>query len=365
MEMIRRDIRLSLRSLRHSGTFTVAVIATLGISIGMSTAMFTVYKAVLIDRFPIAAQDQIVVMHTLDRNGTNLDIPNAYLPEIARDSALFRSVAGVYHGGVVPTPFLNDAAPIQLGAVLATPSFFDLFGMRPLAGRLFRPEDSKPGAPPVVVLSHNAWRRHFGSDPSIVGHTLVLPGTQQTTEIVGVAPPGFEYPSGTDAWLPFPPEAPGQVDIIARLAPNVTMEAARAGVFALTQRVNPFADVRPAIAFQVSGVTAQPFVNTVVGRSRPVITALTLAISLLLAIACINIANLMLVRLLGRSRDIAVRQALGAHPGHIARLFVAEGTILVAVGGAGRISDRPRLRCGSCARQLHPSSSRVVICSTR
>jgi putative ABC transport system permease protein len=367
MEAIRRDVRLALRSLHHSATFAVAVIATLGISIGISTAMFTVFKAVLIDRFPIVAQDQIVVMHTLDRNGTNLDIPNAYLPEIARDSALFRSVAGVYHGGVQLTPFLSGGAPIQLGAVGASPNFFDLFGMRPVAGRLFRPEDGQPGAPPVVVLSYNAWRRRFGSDPAIAGHTLVLPVTQQHAEIVGVAPPGFEYPTSADAWLPFPPGAPGQVDIIARLAPNVTMEAARAGVFALTQRLNPFAGVSPPTAFQVSGVTAQAFVNTVVGRSRPVIVALMLAIALLLVIACINIANLMLVRLLGRSRDIAVRQALGATPGHIARLFVAEATILVTAGGtAGFLVALGALRLVHAAApsQLLPRSDLLDAVST-
>ncbi len=333
----------------------------------MATAMFTVCKAVLIDRLPIAAQDQIVVMHTVDRNGTNLDIPNAYLPEIARDTARFRSVAGVYHGGVIPTPFLNGGTPIQLGAVLASPNFFDLFGMRPVAGRLFRPEDGQPGAPPVVVLSHNAWRRRFGGDPSIAGHTLVLPGARQTAEIVGVAPPGFEYPLGTDAWLPFPPAAPGQVDIVARLAPTVTMEAARTGVFALTQRLNPFAGLRPAIAFQVSGVTAQPFVNAVVGRATPVITALTLAIALLLVIACINIANLMLVRLLGRSRDIAVRQALGAQPGHIARRFVAEATILVAAGGAiGFLVALGALRLvrAATSAQLLPRSDMLEAVST-
>jgi putative ABC transport system permease protein len=333
METIPRDVRLALRSLRHSATFTVAVIATLGISIGMSAAMFTVYKTVLIDRLPIVAQDQIVIMHTLDRNGTNLDVPYVYLPEIARDSALFRSVAGVQHVGAQPTPFLNGGTAIQLDAAGASPNFFDLFGMRPVAGRLFRPEDGQPGAPPVVVLSFGAWRRRFGSDPSIVGHTLVLPVMQQHAEIVGVAPPGFEYPTSTDAWLPLPPGTLGQADIVARLAPSVTMEAARAGVFALTQRLNPFAAASPATAFQVSGVTVQPFVNTVIGRSKPVIIALTLAITLLLVIACINIANLMLVRLLGRSRDIAVRQALGANPRHIARLFAAEGTILVTAGG--------------------------------
>src|SRR5579859_5490063 len=99
MDRVGRDMRLALRSLRHSATFTAAVIATLGIGIGMTTAMFTVYKAVLIDRFPIVAQDQIVVMHPLDRRGTNLDVLDPYLDEIARDSGLFRGVAGVYHMG--------------------------------------------------------------------------------------------------------------------------------------------------------------------------------------------------------------------------------------------------------------------------
>lgn len=131
------------------------------------------------------------------------------------------------------------------------------------------------------------------------------------------------------------------------------MEAARAGVFALTQRLNPFAGVRPAMAFQVSGVTAQPFVNTVVGRSRPVIIALTLAITLLLVIACINIANLMLVRLLGRSRDIAVRQALGANPGHIARLS-KHPTSILSIQNSDNLVDVRRLFLSSVRQDSLP-----------
>ncbi len=337
MGTIWKDVRLALRSLRHSATFSVAVIATLGISIGMSAAMFTIYKTVLIDRFPIVAQDQIVIMHPLDRRGTHLDVPSAYLAEIARDSAVFRSVAGVYHVGVRTVPFLYGGGTIQLGASNATTTFFDLFGMRPVAGRFFRPEDGQPGARPVIVLSYGAWRRRFGGDSSVVGHTLVLPFTEGRVEIVGVAPPGFEYPTGTDVWLPFT-DRPLQVDIVARLAPHITIEMAQARLFALTQRVNPFATAwnssapRPRTV-DISGAGAQSFVDTVLGRSSPVIIALTLAIALLLLIACINIANLMLVRLLGRSRDIAVRRALGANPGHIARLFAAEATILITAGG--------------------------------
>jgi putative ABC transport system permease protein len=337
MKAIWSDVRLTLRSLRRSLSFTVAVIATLGISIGMSTAMFTIYKTVLVDRFPIVAQDRIVIMHPLDSRGTYLDVPYSYLAEIARDSARFRSVAGIYHMGARSTPFLNGEATVQLGIAGASANFFDLFGMRPVAGRFFRAEDGQPGAPPIIVLAYNAWRRSFNSDPSIVGRRLVIPVSHQTAEIVGVAPPGFEYPTGTDGWLPIT-QTSLQVDVIARLAPNVTVETARSGLFALTQRLNPFATQRagqgqPQRVYEVSGMSAQPFTDTVLGTSKPVIIALTLAVALLLVIACINIGNLMLVRLLGRSREIAVRSALGAKQRQIARLFIAEASLLAIAGG--------------------------------
>ncbi|HTD59645.1 MAG TPA: ABC transporter permease, partial [Gemmatimonadaceae bacterium] len=342
MDTIWHDVRLALRSLRHSATFTVAVIATLGIGVGMATAMFTVYKTVLIDRFPIVAQDRIVVMHPLDHRGTNLDVMYAYLDELARDSALFRSVAGIYHMGARTTPFLYGGAPVHLGVAHTSANFFDLFGARPAAGRFFRPEDGQPGAPPVVVLSYSAWRR-LGGDRSIAGQALGLPSNtsipQPNAEIIGVAPPGFEYPTGTDAWLPLPRGIQLQVDIVARLAPHVTIDAARAGVFALTQRVDPFAAVKAGNdqdpkAFDVASIAAQSFVDTMVGHPRPVIVALMAAIALLLLIACINIGNLMLVRLVGRGRDIAVRHALGAKSRDIVRLFAMEATILVTAGGA-------------------------------
>ncbi len=205
-----RDVRLALRGLRYSATFTVAVIATLGISIGMSTAMFTVYKTVLIDRFPIAAQDQIVVMHTVDHNGTNLDIPNAYLPEIARDTARFRSVAGVYHGGVIPTPFLNGGIPIQLGAVLASPtsSIYSACGRSPDAFSCPKTASRARRRSSFSATSRGA-SASAARDPSI-SHTLVLPGAHQTAEIVRVwRPLDSNIPRGANAWLPFPPGAPG------------------------------------------------------------------------------------------------------------------------------------------------------------
>lgn len=337
IEKIWRDVRLALRSLRHSPTFTVTTIAILALGIGMSTTMFTIYKAVLVDRLPVAAEDRLVVMHPLDRRGTHLDAPYPYLADIARDSAVFRGVAGVYHLGAQPGPFIDGSALVELGVVNASPNFFDVFGMRPAAGRLFRPEDGQAGAPAIIVLSYAAWRRRFGGDPSIVGRSLVRPYTRQPAKIVGVAPAGFDYPAGAEAWIPLPPDFTAQVDIVARLAPNVTMDAARAGLLALTQRVNPFAKILATTSqqtFEISGVDVQSLADTVLGHSRPAIVVLTLAVGLLLLIACVNVGNLVLVRLIGRTREIAVRRAIGATYADVVRLFVVESGLLGIAGGA-------------------------------
>ncbi|MGH7575345.1 MAG: ABC transporter permease [Longimicrobiales bacterium] len=145
-----RDFRHAVRSLRRTPGFTIATLLILALGIGMSTAMFTVFKTVLVHRLPIREQDRVVVMHTLDRSGRNLDVPSAYLAEIARDSALLRDVAGVYHL-VSPQPFMNGSAVVVLTVAHGSANYFDVLGMRPVTGRFLRPEDAQPGAPPVMV----------------------------------------------------------------------------------------------------------------------------------------------------------------------------------------------------------------------
>jgi predicted permease len=340
MDTLFRDLRHAVRSLKRTPGFTIAALLILALGIGMSTAMVTVFKTVLVDRLPIAAQDHVVVMHTLDRSGRHLDVPGAYLAEIARDSALFRGVAGVYHLGARPQPFMDRGATVVLAYADATTNYFDVLGMRPVVGRFLHPEDAELGAPPVMVLSYAAWRRDFGGDSSVVGRSLVIPYTQQRSRIVGIAPAGFEYPSATDVWMALPQAYNAlQVDIVARLAPNVTIDAARAGLFALAQRLNPFASVPPApgqppFTPEISGVAAQSFADTVLGSSRPALVALTLAVGLLLLIACVNIGNLSLVRLLDRTREIAVRRAVGARSADVVRLFAVENALLATLGGA-------------------------------
>jgi predicted permease len=337
MERFLADIRVAVRSLRRSPGFVAATSAILALGIGMAAAMYTVYHTVLVARLPVTQQEQLVVLHPLDKHGTHLDVPFPYLAEIARDTLLFRGAAGPHHLGAQNLPFMEGATTLNMSAVGASPNYFDVLGIRPILGRLFRPEDGQKGAPPVIVLSYAAWQRFFGGDPHAVGRTLIIPYSQQHARIVGVIPAGFTYPAGTDAWLPLLADNPIQVDVIARLAPNVTLDAARHGLFALTQRVDPFA-LEPGpngkpIHVELSGVEGQSLVDTVLGNSRPTLVALTLAVGLLLLIACVNVGNLMLVRLRAREREIAVRHAIGASHADVARLFLIESALVAAIGG--------------------------------
>jgi len=201
LEGLRRDAKVALRSFGRTPGFGIATVAILTLGIGLSTTMFSVYKAVIADQLPLAAQDRIVVMHPLDRGNTHLDVPYPYLAELARNTSAFAGVAGVYHLGAQPAPYMDGDRAIQLGALNASANFFDVLGMRPALGRLFRPEDGQAGAPIVIVLSHAAWVRRFNADVGVVGRTLAMPYTQAPARIIGVAPPGFSYPDHTDAWM--------------------------------------------------------------------------------------------------------------------------------------------------------------------
>ena len=337
MDTLLSDVRVALRGFRRTPGFPIAVVLILALGIGVAAAMFTVCKTVLLDRLPIADQDRVVIMHPLDRSGKNLDVPLTYLPEIARDSALVQSVAGVSHL-TYTLPFMDGNEVVVLTLAAASANYFDMLGIRPLLGRPLRPEDERAGAPLVLVLSYAAWHRRFGGDPSVVGRSIVWPPNTRA-RIVGVAPKGFDYPSGTDAWRAFPPQASGeQVDIVARLPRHVTISAARQGLFALTQRLNPFGTVPPAFgqqdSWKISDVKAQSFADTVFGASRPPIVALSIAAALLLLITCVNVGNLSLVRLLGRTREVAVRRAVGAGAIDVVRLFAVENAILAMIGGS-------------------------------
>ena len=219
MDRLVRDVRVALRGLRRQATFTVTAVLVLGLGIGMATAMWVVFNAALLHRLPVGDEDRIVLPRTLDRAGTDVAMPDRELDEARRESRTMRDMAGVGDWGAYDFPFLNGDQPIHLGQADVTSNFFDVLGVRPVLGRLLGSQDDS--ASRVLVLSYGAWRRRFGGDPSIIGHHLTQPGTGWTFTIVGVAPPGLDFPAGTDCWTPL--EATFySVDIVARLAPGAS-----------------------------------------------------------------------------------------------------------------------------------------------
>jgi len=340
--MWRNDFRAAVRALRRTPAFTISTVAILALSIGAATAIFSIYKIVLVDRLPVTAPERLAVMHTLDHKGTNLDVPYAYLDVLARDSALFRGVAGVAHAGAQPFYLTSGSSVLHMTGAAASPNFFDVLGTAPRLGRFFRREDGNAGASTVIVLSYGAWQRQFGGDSSVVGRVLGILDDEKPARVIGIAPPGLEYPAGIDAWVAWRRDSTvgeGQVDIVARLAPNLSLTAAKQQLLALTQRINPFlitlrrGQKVPPHAFDIYGIAAQPFTTTVLGASRWTLVVITLAVGTLLLIACVNVGSLVLVRLLDRTRETAIRRAIGASYSDLLRLFVIENAI-VAAGGA-------------------------------
>jgi len=339
VDRLNRDLALALRGLRRSPGFTTAAIAILSLGIGMSTAMFTVYRAVLVTRLPVLEQASLAVMNPLDRGGAHLDVPLPYLQDIRRNGGAIRDVAGVYHKGAISIPLLAAGTPVNFADAIVSPNFFELFGAKPALGRLLRRSDGDAGAARVMVVSFRAWQRLFNADSLIIGRVLTSPYDRSRVTVVGVAPAGFDYPAGADIWAPAQPDFTGQVDIVARLAAGASLAAARAELLALLHRDNPFAgqdngSMRGVLP-SFSAVDARPFAQEVLGNSRPALVILTLAVALLLLVACVNVGNLLLVRNAARSREIAVRRAIGASYGDVAHQFIVESGLLALAGGAG------------------------------
>jgi predicted permease len=220
---------------------------------------------------------------------------------------------------------------------MATGNFFDVLGVRPALGRLFRPSDDDTSdafdptgghSSKVLVLSYAAWQSQFGGDSSVIGRRLVEPLLKWEYRVIGVAPPGFSYPSGVDFWIPMWQAWNSGVSSIAvaRLAPGASLTAARDEYAAIEQRAIP--------ALRLRGAHAATFTETVLGNAQPVLTALTVAVALLLLIACLNVGNLLLLRASSRAREISVRRALGAAYSDIVRQLFAEAIALAAFGGA-------------------------------
>ncbi|MDB4877963.1 MAG: permease [Gemmatimonadetes bacterium] len=326
MNRLAQDIRIALRGFRRTPTFAVASLAILGLGIGMAVAMFTTFETILLRRLPVQDQDRIAVLWTYHVPTAELSPYATDLAEVRRTSRTMRDVAGVVHWGAVSSVYLDGGQPLALGHAQVTANYFDVLGARPALGRLLRADDDLAGAAPVMVLSYGTWQTTFGGSLSIVGRRLMDPYTRNEYTIVGVAPSGLDYPLGAGCWTPIPKIWTLQVLAVARLAPGASADAAAAEFFSIISRREP--DMR------LAGAHGGTFAQAMLGDVRPVLVALTGAVALLLLIACVNVGNLFLLRAASRTRELAVRRALGAGYGDLVRQLVVESALLAAGGGA-------------------------------
>jgi predicted permease len=293
----------------------------------MATAMFTVFRTVVLRELPVSDADQIVTLWTFRDPTVTLALTQPQVDGLRRESRTLHDAAGVVHWGAQAIPMTENGRPLLLKQAMVTANFFDVLGARPALGRLLRPEDGPEGATPVTVISYQVWQREFGGDPQVLGRYLTTTEDLESYEIVGVAPPGLDYPVGVDYWTR--PRAFDLVNVVARLAPNATPAAARSEFLSIAQALDR--DRPEPVHPTRAGV--ESLTQAVLGDTRSVLVALTAAVGLLLLIACVNVGNLLLLRSTLRVREIAIRRALGASWGQVAQLLLVESTLLGAAGG--------------------------------
>ncbi|HEX5435822.1 MAG TPA: ABC transporter permease [Gemmatimonadaceae bacterium] len=321
-----QDMRIALRGFRRTPAFAVTVVLILGLGIGMAVAMVTVFDAVLLRTLPVRDQSGLAVLWTSRENGVEAPVLPADLEQLRHSSRTMRDIAGFSHWGAFAFALEDDGHSVVIPQARVTGNFFRVLGARPLLGRLLRPEDDVTGATPVMVISYTTWQRQFGGDSAVIGHRLRDPLQGFDYRIVGVAPPGLDFPTGVGYWAPVAVAGAGDLDVITRLAPGQTPMAAASELFGTMNRLHP--------ELHLGGATGRSFTEAVVGDVRPVLTVLVAAVILLLVIACVNVGTLLLLRAASRSREIAIRRALGGRYGDIVRQLLIESAALGIAGGA-------------------------------
>src|SRR3984957_293735 len=332
-----RDLVYAARTLRKSPSFTFVAVLTLALGIGANTSIFSVVYGILLQPLPYQDASRLILLNeTTPRVGTlSVSYPN-FLDWRSQNSQ-FAQLAAVSDVGF-NLAGVNEPEAIMGEAV--SPNFLSLLGVKPFLGRDFDPSEEKASASPVLLLSYSLWQSHFGANPSALGRTIMLDGRGYT--IIGVLPPNFRWPGKTDVlepigvWAAQNPEgvtqrgSRGDMVGLGRLASQATFAQARSEMEGIASRL---AKEYPGANDQF-GVVLKPIRDAFVSEMRPAILALFGAVIFVLLIACANVANLLLVRGSGRTREIALRLALGATRKRIVRQMLMESFLLALLGGA-------------------------------
>jgi putative ABC transport system permease protein len=333
------DLRYAVRTLVKTPAFTIIAVITLALGIGANSAIFSVIDTVLLRPLPFKEPDRLVMIWgAIKQQGLDKDV--ASFPDYAdyRDqNQTFTAMAAFTRAGAV----MNAAEDTQrLEGLAATSQIFDVLGVAPVIGRGFNAEEDKPNGPAVIVLSDGLWRRAFGADPKIVGQQISISG--KSTTVLGVMPSRWKFPvedEKIEYLMPLQQLISTEVSrrgshflsVVGRMKAGVATKRAQADLVTVAARLEKqYPDTNTNRSIWLAQLH-----DDIVGRVRPALVILLVAVAVVLLIACANVANLLLARAAARAREIAIRTALGASRARIVRQLLAESIILAAIGGAG------------------------------